>query len=122
MSDMKPGHGKAAMLAVSNTGSLAVRYMATAGSSDALAHYLTISVFAGGTADNSATQGSCTSVDAIGSPVTPTIPAPTVFADRPLAAAGVDDLCVQVQLVETAPATMANETAVVTLSFIGTAV
>jgi hypothetical protein len=42
--------------------------------------------------------------------------------DRPLTAGGVDDFCVEVRLVDTAAAIMANQISVVTKSLAGTAV
>lgn len=128
MTGMTPGSSKAAMLTVSNTGSLAVTYLAKASSPGILAPYLRVSVHAGGSATNTSTTGTCSSTTVVGTTVTPTTsPGATVFSARPLAGTPVggsiatDSLCVLVSLVNTTPITMENKSSVLTLAFTGTA-
>lgn len=127
MSGMTPGSSKAAMLAVTNTGSLAVTYLAKASSWGILAPYLRVSVHAGGSATNTSTTGSCSSATVIGSPTTPTTAGANIFTGRPLAGTSAggtvatDNLCVMVSLVNTTPISMENKISVLTMDFTGTA-
>jgi predicted ribosomally synthesized peptide with SipW-like signal peptide len=127
MTGMTPGASKAAMLSVSNTGSLAVTYEAKASSPGVLAPYLHVSVHLGGVATNTTTTGTCSSATVVGATVTPTVAGATIFSARPLAgtpaggAAPADNLCVIVSLDNTTPAAMENKSSVLTLAFTGTA-
>jgi predicted ribosomally synthesized peptide with SipW-like signal peptide len=126
MTGMTPGASKAAMLSVSNTGSLAVTYDAKASSPGVLAPYLRVSVHLGGVATNTTTTGTCSSATVIGTTVAPTSAGATIFSARPLAGmpaggtAPADSLCVLVSLVNTTPAEMENKSSVLTLAFTGT--
>lgn len=124
---MTPGAGKAAVLPISNTGSLAVTYDAKASSPGVLAPYLRVLVYSGGTATNTTATGTCSSSTVVGTTATPTTAGATIFAARPLAgkpattAAVPDNLCVLVSLVNTTPFSMQSNSSVLTLSFAGTA-
>ncbi|MFJ6094912.1 SipW-dependent-type signal peptide-containing protein [Williamsia muralis] len=127
MTGMTPGSSKAAMLTVSNTGSLAVTYLAKASSPGILAPYLRVSVHAGGSATNTSTTGTCSSTTVVGTTATPTSAGATIVSARPLAGTpaggtvATDSLCVLVSLVNTTPITMENKSSVLTLAFTGTA-
>lgn len=127
MTDMTPGASKAAMLPVSNTGSLAVTYVGKVSSPGVLAPYLRVSVRSGGSATNTSSTGTCSSTTVVGTTATPTTAGATIFsaralAGKPVASAAVpDNLCVLVSLVNTTPFSMENKSSVLTLAFTGTA-
>jgi hypothetical protein len=127
---MAPGDTKYAVVTVSNSGSLALRYSATAtwSASNALSQAITLSVqtigSAGATCDSTVgtnwtlpnvaanITATGTSVALFGSPV-----AGQQAGDRTLNAAAAEYLCVREQLPSTATNTVANLTSNVNLQF-----
>ncbi|EMY34295.1 hypothetical protein D477_010346 [Arthrobacter crystallopoietes BAB-32] len=103
MENMYPGNSRAAMLTVSNDGSIPLGYTlaGSAAQPSGLEAGLTVTVHGGGTAANTATEGTC-SGSLIGSgPLTGAL----LSDARALAPAAAEELCLRVEL----PAAAGNE-------------
>ncbi len=121
MSSMKPGQSKAATLPVQNKGTLPFNYSMSTSASGALAPYLTVAIYPGGSASNSGNIGSCTGSALSGHPAA--LSSVTVPSRGPLAAtSGSETLCFLVALSATAPTSVQSATASATFTFTATGV
>ncbi|MFT4083269.1 MAG: SipW-dependent-type signal peptide-containing protein [Nocardioides sp.] len=116
VSGMVPGSTTAAVLTVTNSGTVALGYTAAAAASTGseLAGVLTVDVSAGGTVSGSGTSATCTGGTAVD---TGTLTTSIVSAARTLAAGASEELCVQVTLPTDAASSLQSASTTVTLTF-----
>ena len=108
-SGILPGQSTASLVTVTNTGSTAFQYAASAGSSTALGQAMTVTAAAGATA----TGGKCTGGTSLAtnSAITSTTPTTFITGRGPVAATtGTDTICLQLNLPLTAQANLAGTT------------
>jgi predicted ribosomally synthesized peptide with SipW-like signal peptide len=125
MAAMHPGASKAAMIEVSNSGTVPLSYTLAgtaapglAGLGGDLGASLQVSVYSGGAAVNGATTGSCSGGALIGTadqPLIGTLIAPA----RNLAPTAVEDLCLLVKLPSNASNTLQGTSTTATFTFTG---
>lgn len=117
MASMYPGASKAGMISVSNSGTVPLGYTLAGTASGDLGAALTVSVFAGGAANNSASTGSCsgTLLGIADLPLAGTL----ISAARTLPAASIENLCLLVKLPATAPNSLQGTTSTATFTFTG---
>lgn len=116
---MKPGNSVAATLPVQNKGPLPFTYSMATVATGGLANHLTVAVYSGGVASNTATAGSCTGTAVVG----PTsLNGAAVPSRGPLAATnGTETLCFVIALSPIAPISAQSATASATFTFSATA-
>ncbi|MDQ0673705.1 putative ribosomally synthesized peptide with SipW-like signal peptide [Pseudarthrobacter siccitolerans] len=123
MTDMYPGVSKAAMLQVSNSGTVPLSYTLTGsamaglvGQGGDLGGALLVGVYSGGSAsNNSATTGSCTGTR-IGTADVP-LNTSLIATARALAPAGTEDLCLLVSLPLNAATNLQGTSTTATFTF-----
>lgn len=117
MPAMYPGVSKAGMVSLSNSGSVPLSYTLAGTGTGTLGAALKVSVYAGGTATNDATTGTCsgTLLGTADLPLTGTL----VSAARTLPAATTESLCLLVKLPSTAANTLQGTTSTATFTFTG---
>lgn len=124
---MLPGNSVAATLPVQNKGSLAFGYtLAASATGVLLAPYLTVAVYTGATASNTAATGTCggtgSSQIGTGTTLSTSGSVPLIAISRALGATtGAETLCFVVTLSSSAPTTVQSETATATFVFTATA-
>ncbi|GAA1480089.1 hypothetical protein GCM10009624_05290 [Gordonia sinesedis] len=122
MTGMRPGNSKAANLTVGNRGSIPLTYTTRVTGSGTLAPYLQVTAYAGGTAINANSVGTCTGGTPIGTAkATNGSSVPVVTAARPVGATtGADPLCFVATLSTSAPFSASNTTGTLAFDFAGT--
>jgi predicted ribosomally synthesized peptide with SipW-like signal peptide len=122
LTDMYPGVSLAATVQVSNSGTVPLSYTLTgsavAGTGDLanLGASLLVGVYAGGTANNTETTGSCTGGTLIET-ASVALTGPLISVPRPLAPAGTADLCLVVSLPLNAGTNLQGTSTTATLTF-----
>lgn len=117
MAAMYPGASKAGMLSLSNSGTVPLAYTLAGTAGGDLGSALTVSIFAGGTATNDASTGTCSGT-LLGSAELP-LAGTLISAARTLPAASTESLCLLVKLPATAPNTLQGTTTTATFTFTG---
>lgn len=122
MTAMYPGVSKAAMVQVSNSGSVPLSYTLTGsavaglpGQGGDLGASLLVGVYSGGSANNTATTGSCTGTR-IGTADAALI-SPLIATPQALAPAGTADLCLVVSLPSTAASNLQGTSTTASFAF-----
>lgn len=117
MAAMYPGASKAGMLSVSNSGTVPLAYTLAGTASGDLGAALKVSVYAGGTATNNGTTGSCSGT-LLGTADLPLV-GTLISSARTLPAASTESLCLLAKLPSNAPNTLQGTTSTATFTFTG---
>lgn len=117
MAAMYPGASKAAMVAVSNSGTVPLSYTLSGTATGTLGAALRVSIYAGGTASNNAAVGSCSGT-LVGS-ADASLVGTLISTARSLAPAGSEDLCLLVKLPVNAASSLQGTTSTATFTFNG---
>lgn len=122
MTTMYPGVSRAAIVQVSNSGSVPLSYTLTGsavagadGMGGNLGTALQAGVSSGATAENTATTGQCTGGTAIAGPVS--LAGQLITAPRILAPAAIENICLVVSLPSTADNTLQGTSTTATFTF-----
>lgn len=117
MPAMYPGVSKAGMVTISNSGTVPLSYTLNGAGTGTLGAALKVSVYAGGTATNDATTGTCTGtlLGTADLPLTGTL----ISSARSLPAASTESLCLLVKLPSTAANALQGTTSAATFTFTG---
>lgn len=122
MTAMYPGVGRAAIVQVSNSGSVPLSYTLTGsavagagGMGGNLGTALQVGVSSGATAENTATTGQCTGGTAIAGPVS--LAGQLITTPRILAPAATENICLVVSLPSTADNTLQGTSTTATFTF-----
>ena len=114
---MYPGVSRAGMVSVSNSGTVPLSYTLAGTGTGTLGAALTVSVFAGGTATNDASTGTCSGT-LLGTADLPLI-GTLISSARTLPATSTESLCLLVKLPSTAATTLQGTTSAATFTFTG---
>jgi predicted ribosomally synthesized peptide with SipW-like signal peptide len=117
MSAMYPGASKAGMVTVSNSGTVPLAYTLAGTGTGTLGTGLKVSVYAGGTATNVGTTGTCSGT-LLGTADLPLI-GTLISSARSLPAASSESLCLLVKLPTTAASALQGTTSTATFTFSG---
>lgn len=117
MPTMYPGASKAGMISVSNSGTVPLSYTLAGAGTGTLGAALKVSVYAGGTAANNASTGSCSGT-LLGTADLPLV-GTLISSARTLPATSTESLCLLVKLPSTAANALQGTTSTATFTFTG---